>query len=60
MPKLLYYLGWVSQLIVPGCATALAIIIMTCVEGSHNMYPYLVWVCLMQAGIFGSYLYYYR
>ena len=60
MPTILYYLGWVSQLVVPVFAIALAIIIMTCVEGSHSVYPYLVWVCLMEFGAFINYLWWYR
>ena len=60
MPGILYWLGWVSQLVVPVFAIALAIIIMTCIEGSYSVYPYLVWVCLVELGDFVNYLFYYR
>ena len=60
VPELLYWLGWVSQLVVPVCAIALAIIIMTCVEGADEVYPFLVWVCQMEFWIPVTYLYHYR
>ena len=52
MPDLLYGLAWASQLVAP-CATIIfAIIIMTCVDESYNVFPYLVFTCILESGIF--------
>ena len=59
MPELLYGLALVSQLVFPVVIIALAIFIMAGVEGSDLTYPFLVFICVMESGIFYSYIVYY-
>ena len=59
MPELLYGLALVSQLVFPVAIIALAIFTMAGVEGSDLMYPFLVFICVMESGIFYSCIVYY-
>ena len=59
MPDLLYGLALVSQLVFPVIIIALAIYIIAGVEGSDLTYPLLVFICVMESGIFYSCIVYY-
>ena len=60
MPDLLYYLAIISQLVVPCIVIVVSIIIMITQDESYQVYPYLTFQCVVEAGIFVSYMLYYR
>ena len=60
MPDLLYFLALVSQLLAPLVSIVLAIVIIITIENSYLVYPYLTFLCVVEAGIFISYLLFYR
>ena len=59
MPDLLYFFALFSQLVLPVGIIALAIFIFAGVETSEQMHPFLVFISVMEGGIFFSYIVYY-
>ena len=56
MPELLYYLAGFAQLAGPCASVAFAIFIMATVDNASLAMPFLVFACLLNAGIFLSYM----
>ena len=56
MPEVIYYLAIFSQLILPVVIIIGSIYTMIVAKDAYLCYPILTFQCIVQAGIFGTYL----
>ena len=56
MPELIYYLVVISQLILPVVVIVCSILVIVAVEDAYLVYPFLTFQCIVQGGIFVTYI----